>query len=397
MVRSYGRRGGRSGDFQDRDRDGVSELQKDHVDFEGGDARNVGSVDTGGRLLTSQDTRTITVGQDVTTIQEAFDVTARLREHHVEIVIPDDDYPEDPVLTATAGGSLRQSGDTVGVWIHGNSASPKNVTVNSLTTDGVAAWVKVDGIRTTADSPHTDEAAHIECYNTKHVSIQNAEFRSGTNGVVAYNTNVEIGGGVDFGTDSLSGDGVITKHNGVAWTNEAGTAPVGNVGGWAFTAQDGQLIVHTNRDTLTGTSGNYRRSSAGRIYDADTGTQVGGHPSAVGFSQDTLPNLTSHTNNDVSVAASGTKTIFDNTGGGGNVGILGGNIVGYNPTAITVTWEDGTTDTIPAGSRAENGAGDRVSVVPLPAVGPVQKLSFDNGDGGASHLYGWSVWTFGQN
>lgn len=346
------------------------------------------------RNLISTSTKSIEVGTDVDTIQEAFDVAAAIQHHRLIINLPDGTYAEDPVLTATVGGAHKNSGDTQPIIILGNQDNPGNVVLDSCVLDGNAGWVKIDGVQFTQDNPYTNENAVFEAYDSTHVTLQNVTFGGGTNGVISYNSNIELGKNVDFGTNNISGNGVQTKHGGLAWTQAAVTNPVsGNVGGWAFASLTGRINVHSNSDTLTGDSGTYRRSSNGIIYDTDTGTRVGSHPSALGFSKDSLPNITTYAQNDVSVGESATETIFDV---GSNVGIIGGNIVGFNPTSVTVTWADGTTDVLSFGSRAEDDGGNRVRVIPLPALGPVQKLTFENGDT-SSRVYGWTVRTFGQN
>lgn len=339
----------------------------------------------------SQSQRTVTVGEDVSTIQDAFDRAAVVQAHQIVVDIPDGDYTaEDPVLAGPSGGALRD-GATVSVYVRGNRDTPSNVKIGSMMVGDMPCWVNLAGFRLTANNPYSDENSHLGAYNSNHVSVRDVEVRNGTNGIMSYNSNVEIAG-VDFGTDSLSGSGIQTKHEGIAWEQEAVATPSqGNVGANAYAPQSGTIYIRSNASTLSGAA-LASSDSFGRVFDYSTHTIVGGSPSPMGGGPATFEfQMTTESADNVTVNAGATETIFD-TSASGNCGIFGGLINGFDPTNITVTWHDGSTQTLGAGSGGTDDGGNISSPVPVPALGPVQKLTFDNGDGSTARDYGWTVY-----
>ncbi len=346
------------------------------------------------RPVAPEDYRTITVGEDVPTIQAAFDEVAVAETHGIEIDIPDGTYDEDPVLAGSAGGAMRGTdGQTVAVYVNGNRTTPSNVVINSLTVADMNCWVNLAGFRLTQNNPYDDENTHLAAYNSTQVSLHDMEIRGGQNGLMSYASLMEVAG-VDFGTGSIGGAAVRVKHGGIAFENGAssGIVPTSGESGSsaAYDCQFGEIYIHSNTSTLTGGNG-YLVSGEGFIWDRDTRTQIGGQPHPSGSTRNSLGfQTTQETGNNVTVNAGATQTIFDTTASG-NVGILGGLITGYNPNNVTVTWRDGSTSSLAEGGVSKDNAGNVQSTVMVPPLGPVQKLTFDNGDGASARDYGWQV------
>lgn len=346
------------------------------------------------RPVVSGEYRTITVGKEVETIQEAFDEAAVAEVQGIEIDIPDGDYTdEDPRLSGSVGGSMRGTGRTVAIYVNGNRTTPSNVLINSMVLADLNCWVNLAGFRLTGNNPYDDENTHLSAYNCQHVSLHDMEIRNGQNGVMSYASRLEVAG-VDFGTGSIGGAAIQSKHDGVVFENGVsnGITPSSGESGnsAAYDVQMGEIYIHSNTSTLTGGNG-YLVSGEGYIYDRDSRVQIGGQPSPDGMTRNALAfNVTEETGNNVTVNAGATQTIFD-TSADGNVGILGGLITGYDPGNVTVTWEDGSTSALAEGGVSKDDAGNVQSTVMVPPLGPVQALTFDNGDGATARDYGWQV------
>lgn len=328
----------------------------------------------------------------MSTVQAAFDEAALAEVHGIKINIPDGTYNEDPVLAASMGGSVRSGTQRDAIVIEGNQTTPSNVKLNSLFIDGVAAWVNIKGVQLTANNPHDDENTQLAAYNCKYVSVRDLELRDGTNGIMSYNSNVELAG-VDFGSNSLTGSAVQTKHNGVAWEQGSISTPTqGTVGTYAYAPSTGVVYCRTNASTLSGDSSLTSANDYGQVIDYSTHTIIGGSPSPAGGGPTTFQHqMITESADNVTVDAGATETVFD-TSSSGNTGIFGGIINGFDPSNITVTWFDGSTQTLGAGSGGTDNTGDIGSPVPIPALGPVTKLTFDNGDSGTARDYGWTVY-----
>lgn len=345
------------------------------------------------RPVVSGEYRTITVGKDVATVQEAADEAAVAEVQGIKIRIPDGDYSdEDVVISGSTGGSMRGTGRTVAIVVEGNRDTPSNVLLNSLTVADVNCWVNLAGFRLVGNNPYDDENTHLAAYTSRHVSLHDIEIRGGQNGVMSYASLVEVAG-VDFGTASIGGAAIQVKHGGVAFENgvESGIVPTsGEAGNYAYHTQFGEIYIHSNTSTLTPGNGYLVGGDKG-VYDRDTGVHIGARPNASGTTRNGLAfGTTQETGNNVTVNAGATQTVFDTTASG-NVGILGGLITGYDPSNVTLTWEDGSTSALAEGGVSKDNAGNVQSTVMVPPLGPVQKLTFDNGDGAAARDYGWQV------
>lgn len=390
-----------SADASTSDSDDDIETPSDRVDVfaDSIDAKSL-EVDEGRigtdpqRPLVSTTYETITVGTDVGTIQEAFDQIPTINGHGIVIDIPDGDYTnEDPVIWGASGGSLRDGSETVAVLVDGNTTTPSNVLIHSISLSDVPCWVNFRGFRLTGDSPYETESTHLQAYNCAHVSIRDMEIRNGTNGVMSYNSNIEIAG-VDIGSSSISGTAVQAKHGGIVWESGAVSDPLsGKAGEYAYAPQFGEIYCRTNTSTISGGNGYLvNGNEAGIVYDLSSRCVIGGGPDPRGTGRNSFKfQMTTESGSNVSVSAGGTQTIFD-TSSSGNCAIFGGSITGYDPSNITVTWEDGSTQTLEAGGAGKDSAGNVQSTVPVPTLGPVQKLTFDNGDGLNVREYGWTVY-----
>lgn len=385
---------GTSGIFEDSDGDGVYEQST-------GDGIDVPLVSTEEahigtdpqRPMVSEAARTITVGTDVNSIQEAFYAITALQLHQVTIDIPDGTYDEDPILSGSVGSTLDKTGDTIAISISGNGTTPSNVQIGSLQIDGVHAWVSVNGVEFTRDNPHTDEADAVGAYNSKHVTIRNINYRNSTRGVTAYNSNVELGQNNDFGESVLSGRGVVTKHGGLAWEQPSlDTISTGHVGGYGYRASQGRIVIDTESSSLTGTSGRVDPDSWGIVKDIHTGVNLG-HPSPMGLGPASYSKVTTDADNSQTLASGETVTVFDVTSGNER-GIIGGVINGYR-AGYEVTFLNGSTESPTAGGDYVNTNGGASRVLPVLPFGPVTKLTITN-NSGESQDYGWTIYSYNR-
>lgn len=101
MTSGIGEGGG--GAFEDTDGDAVAELQKDHADFGGGDARNVGAVD-------ADEVNEVVYLDAYDTLQAAVDATPVAGRLH----IPHGRYPVSEYGTATREDPITITGDGAG-------------------------------------------------------------------------------------------------------------------------------------------------------------------------------------------------------------------------------------------------------------------------------------------
>jgi hypothetical protein len=78
---------GSGGAFEDTDDDGVAELQQDHADFQGGDARNVGALSTGEARITGTADIQVDVPSDYATLADAMQAATEIVESREDVEV----------------------------------------------------------------------------------------------------------------------------------------------------------------------------------------------------------------------------------------------------------------------------------------------------------------------
>ncbi|NLV14369.1 hypothetical protein [Haloarcula argentinensis] len=284
------------GAFEDTDGDDVAELQRSAADMQGGDLRNAGRVgmeealyarnNTGhsnrlsSRPLVSTQDRTITVGTDTDTIQEALNEIPLLLRHEFVIDIPDGTYDEDllvpTVMHADTAGRSQQYDSDEGVsqnpWIQGNTSTPSNVTVNSISVaSSQAAGPVIEGLQVTGIVPYDDEDAGVVVYGSQNFSFRHMSFAgcSASIGILAYSSAVTVREAVDFGTDDLT-YGLKTKHNARLHvdTGPSNDPVTGSVTDYVIWIRGGSFVTHEGM-TATGGSGTVWNEE-GYVRETDT-------------------------------------------------------------------------------------------------------------------------------
>jgi len=237
MVRSHGRRGGGGGDFEDSDGDGVSELKKDHADFQGGEARNVALVETdrasvGNRPVTSTDNKRVTVGPDgdYSKINDALrNEVPYFPRGKITIDIANGTYNEDVVIPPFVAS---RSGPSTGrLLIRGNSGDRTDVSVNSVTHLGSFGGFesKINSITIAGTNPyHTGpRGVGIAVLGGRGSMFQNCKFVKNDDGgprigMVAHNAAAELRNpmfGGQYTAVKAERDAVITLRRGSGTVN----------------------------------------------------------------------------------------------------------------------------------------------------------------------------------
>lgn len=235
------------------------------------------------RPIISNEDRTISVGDDVETIQDAVNQVPIYLRHNWVIDIPDGTYEEDvfvpPILNERGdeGGNVGEVARQ-NLQLVGNRSDPSSVKIDSLYISGVgnAAGVQAFGIEFQSDNPYDDEDFVIAVYGGNgFASIADCAIAGGTHGIISYNATLSIND-VDFGVDVLPGFGVKIKYDGFAYVKEAH----GNVGARAYeTGGPGWIKFNGDNSTLTGDDGLVRESAGasrkGTVADYSTSEMWG--------------------------------------------------------------------------------------------------------------------------
>ncbi|AGC34574.1 virion component [Haloarcula sinaiiensis tailed virus 1] len=218
------------------------------------------------RPLVSTQDRDITVGTDTSTIQEALNEIPLLLRHNFAVRVPDGTYDEDllvppVVIEDTAGLDDAGAGSDEGAsqipWIRGNTTTPTNVTVNSITvssTQGAIAPI-IEGFNPISTIPNSDENVAVAVFGAQNVSFRHLDFSgAGANiGFLIYSSTATIRGATDFGSGDLN-RGVEMKHNGMLSIDTFGGKTTGTVNDYLVRNDDGSVVV-IERTDATGGSG----------------------------------------------------------------------------------------------------------------------------------------------
>jgi hypothetical protein len=259
----------------------------------------LGNTGFSGRLsdrpMVSEQARTLTVGTDTSTIQEALNEIPLILRHRFEVKVPDGTYDEDllipPCLVADAAG-LNKDGSTPEGASHfpritGNMTSPKNVQVNSILATGVQGTIAplIEGINVTGTVPNGDESVGVAIYGCQNVSLRRLSFEGTTAnwGILAYSSQVTVREDTHFGNDDLA-IGVVTKHQAqVLMDYLPGTdypySCIGSVTDHVIRAEDGSTATLHKVNTTAGISRVEWTSPEMReafIYSSDDGGLFGG-------------------------------------------------------------------------------------------------------------------------
>jgi len=221
--------------------------------------------DPANRPLISNESKTITVGTDVDTIQEALDMVPRILRHYWEIDIPDGDYNENLFLSGVyCVGTITGKDRTGWLKITGNVGTPSNVTIDSATIKNCHGLnVELSGVKVTTDSPYMEDNVGLGIVTSNTVTIRLSEVGSGcTNGLVSYGSDVKLNG-YDIGSGNVE-KGAYAKRGGQIVVRDNGAS--GNATDAGFYCANGMIQVVNS--TLTGDVDNFR-TGQGLIIDGD--------------------------------------------------------------------------------------------------------------------------------
>lgn len=212
------------------------------------------------RKLVSEQDRTITVGEDVETVQEAMNEIPVLLQHQYDIDIPAGDYSNEDVTVpsyitqehhadADAGG---------GVWVTGDATTPTNVTIGSLYivhASGKRPFI-LEGVEITSGHPEADRSASFQYAGPSAMIIRDCTFSDadGTRAIMCYGGKVTTKGTVDLGVDNYS-FGIMVKNYGCFHDscNANGGDLTGNCTNRAYSANGHGTVIIDKQASLSGT------------------------------------------------------------------------------------------------------------------------------------------------
>lgn len=220
---------GPDGSVRDRNGDGVAELEESALDFQGGDARNVGAVGaeqvtvgpwTGGVTsvqwdrpeLVDSDT-TVLVPDDEPTPQDAFRKVPRRLGANYEIKIDetgdysDEDWYIPPAQSEELYDATQGGGSRLTITRQGGSGTLNPNSVYAIGGRGQGSTV-LEHVHPVGLQPDTNENPVIAVFGGEGVKLFNCGIggaaRSGTTtGVLGYTGKVKVEGSFDWGTDLL--------------------------------------------------------------------------------------------------------------------------------------------------------------------------------------------------
>lgn len=231
----------------------------------------------GDRPIVSEQARTINVGTDVSSIQEAVNEIPLLLRHRYKINVESGTYSEDllipPFMVADTSGedsAGNVEGATHNPRITGDTATPSNVEVSSITTTGVQGAIAplIEGFNVTGDTPYDDESTGIQLFGCQNVSLRAISWAgsSASRGVYAYGSTVTVRN-CDFGSTDLD-YGVASKHNSSIHVDSFGSNPTtGTVNSHVFRVDDAS-VLSAKAVGATGNSG-YVENANGLAHNAD--------------------------------------------------------------------------------------------------------------------------------
>jgi len=365
-------------------------------------ALNTGSAVIGGRDFESGD---LTLNPSATTsaVQDALDSIPFNVRGDVTVNIPDGDYGE-LVVPEFVFKRADANGPHAPVNIQGNDTTPSNVTVDGMYVAGAygEGSLAISGIEFGGLTSTGDDNASLVVTGAAKVGLQTLNFTDATGAQAAIELRggglfADVDGPIDISTGNFNfvinaKAGAHVRYNGNNAGSNAGVPNnaviAGSNGtGWVATAtvgDHGDVPAVLNRDAGTGLV--YGEGGSGRW---DTGFVQGGMN--VALTENNVGNVSVQTGDGQTVSGDTFQTMFNLTNPGY---VIGGVIFGDFPDDLRITWGTGTTDTISdLGKTGNDGGGDRIGLVPVPAMADVGTLEFKN-ESASSSDFGWSILTW---
>lgn len=225
-----------------------------------------------GRELYSSTAINVTVdssGADYTSIQAAVDDIPFLLYDEVVIDVASgfnastEDLLVQPIHGGT--GTVSALGWEHKVRIIGDTTTPSNNPLGSVMVVGMSGgFVSIDGFELQNDNPHDNDNAAAAAYMSDSVRFNFVNFAGGTNGIISYGKSHVGVKDCDLGSNALSGDGLVVKHDGHIQEQRVGSGVSGNVGGHAYLPTSGTILAVRDSSTLTGDLGLIDATDAGR-------------------------------------------------------------------------------------------------------------------------------------
>ncbi len=228
------------------------------------------------RPLVSNESKTITVGTDTETIQEALDSVPRILRHEWVIEIPDGTYDEDLYLAGVQGIDLTHTydgepqGASRALKISGDDTAPSNVQVSSIFIASCTgnANPAVSGIEFTGETPYNNDGGAVHFQAVQSGSVRDCTFSSSVDiGVYCYNGTLKVSGieaGMDFGDGDLQ-TAMMSKRGGniIIRSDVTGTTT-----GAAHDARSGAIWTNPQSGKNVTGSPDFQTIYQGIIYDA---------------------------------------------------------------------------------------------------------------------------------
>jgi len=231
--------------------------------------------------------------------------------------------------------------DLGGVKIIGQNSTTRQV--NGMFFSGIVGrfGAIVDYIECTGEHSYDNEHSAITVSYCSEVEFRNTSLSGAiTNGITAYGDSIVALNGVDFGANVCSGEGVRTKHGAFVYEQrsqslrDTAAASLGNVGGYAYDAELGEIRYDGSTSTLTGDNSPDINVADGEIYDYGNNHWMPGEQLRVELMQDDF---------EVVGLEGGTSSVFKAENQG--FGIIGGaqNLSGQTGDHDTqIKFDDGT-------------------------------------------------------
>lgn len=176
-----------------------------------------------------------------------------------------------------------------------------------------------------------------------------------------------------------------------------GGQTLSDIAGPNLSIQNGELTAGDVQESANHYNTTYDSDEDGTI-DADVDNElvdtrelsVSGWSAGKALNQDNFSNFTEHIGYQVSVSGSSDHEMFSVSE---PVDVIVGTVVGNVTRDLTVTWDDGTSDSFYNGTaRGRDSDGDGISFNPIPPLEDVTALAFRNASD-SSDVYGYKVIT----
>lgn len=197
-----------------------------------------------------------------------------IQNHRVQVTIPTGDYttPIEIPPQAAGGRWTRRGGSGLrpGLIIQGGDSTDRTATKIPWIAGGGCKLVTIRHLTFKEAATDWGEPAGVLFYDSGEVALNKVGFSGGTDGVVAYASQVALND-VDFGASVLTGTGVNAKHGGrIQEESTAATPTSGTVGGIAYSSS-GLVSIQDESSTLTGGNG-LMDDYNGALYGAESGS-----------------------------------------------------------------------------------------------------------------------------